>query len=337
MRFLRMAAGAGIFVWVNLFYSAPAQAQLPEGWQPWDELVSDSWIGPAVTTQMYPFNTANTWTIEFKDAALTGPQAYQAKGMNALRFDYQGQNTGHLFTRACSGGFAVRNFSSDKTYHEFLLLVVVKDETLPDNFAFSLSAHEPNQWDATLDRQDFIFYHQPSYDTGRPSGYYSVTDPNSEPLASVFDIADLRDRVDPNGPRRDFNSAMVSLVELNQVTLAPGGGSVVVYYQLDHLTVPATIYIYSGQNHIVNLTNRAVIDNHNPAEPISTLEFIPLPGDLDGDGDVDIADLARLTIYWLNSDCAAPDWCSLADHNHSGTVNMADFACLANFWLAGIE
>lgn len=62
-------------------------------------------------------------------------------------------------------------------------------------------------------------------------------------------------------------------------------------------------------------------------------------GDINGDGFVTSDDLAlyRNTLlsifasYWLDT-CSWPDWCEGMDYNHSGRVNFADFAALAQNW-----
>jgi len=58
----------------------------------------------------------------------------------------------------------------------------------------------------------------------------------------------------------------------------------------------------------------------------------PLAGDFEPDCDVDADDLALLIYYWLAScgDCGGADL--IAD----GVVNLADFAVLADNWLAGL-
>jgi len=62
-------------------------------------------------------------------------------------------------------------------------------------------------------------------------------------------------------------------------------------------------------------------------------------GDINGDGYVTADDLEmyRMTLLatfsdnWLAS-CSSPSWCDSMDYNHSGTVNFADFATLAQNW-----
>jgi hypothetical protein len=62
-------------------------------------------------------------------------------------------------------------------------------------------------------------------------------------------------------------------------------------------------------------------------------------GDINGDGYVTADDLALyrntlLTVFashWLDT-CSSPDWCEGMDYNHSGRVNFADFATLAQNW-----
>lgn len=60
--------------------------------------------------------------------------------------------------------------------------------------------------------------------------------------------------------------------------------------------------------------------------------FSPLVGDLEPDCDVDFDDLTLLIYYWL----AACGDCEGADLIADGVVNLADFAVLADNWLAGL-
>jgi len=48
----------------------------------------------------------------------------------------------------------------------------------------------------------------------------------------------------------------------------------------------------------------------------------------------EIADLAEMTYWWLNSDCDEPDFCAGADFNRDGRVDMQDIALLGEKWLA---
>ena len=52
------------------------------------------------------------------------------------------------------------------------------------------------------------------------------------------------------------------------------------------------------------------------------------PGDANGDDEVDLVDLSILAQYWLMPGCGCPDACSGADLDHSGCVDLKDFALL---------
>ena len=47
-------------------------------------------------------------------------------------------------------------------------------------------------------------------------------------------------------------------------------------------------------------------------------------------------DLQILACNWLES-CGSPGSCEGADYNHSGTVNLRDFACLGRHWHPEVE
>jgi hypothetical protein len=55
--------------------------------------------------------------------------------------------------------------------------------------------------------------------------------------------------------------------------------------------------------------------------------------DLDESGSVDFADFAILAQYWLDSNCSPSDWCAGADFDESTTVDAVDLAILSWRWL----
>jgi len=61
---------------------------------------------------------------------------------------------------------------------------------------------------------------------------------------------------------------------------------------------------------------------------------IPEIGDMDGNGNVDIADLALFADYWSQTDCG---WCGGADFTGDGNVDIDDLICFIEIWLSGLE
>jgi hypothetical protein len=55
--------------------------------------------------------------------------------------------------------------------------------------------------------------------------------------------------------------------------------------------------------------------------------------DLDKSGSVDFADFALLAQYWLDSNCSPSDWCAGADFDRNSTADIVDFAILSWHWL----
>jgi hypothetical protein len=61
---------------------------------------------------------------------------------------------------------------------------------------------------------------------------------------------------------------------------------------------------------------------------------IPEIGDMDGNGIVDIADLALFADYWSQTDCGR---CGGADFTGDGNVDIDDLICFIEIWLSGLE
>ncbi|UCG60106.1 MAG: metallophosphoesterase [Phycisphaerales bacterium] len=59
-------------------------------------------------------------------------------------------------------------------------------------------------------------------------------------------------------------------------------------------------------------------------------------GDFNGDGFLNMPDLAGWAIRWLDSNCSNTDWCKCADLDVSGDVDMADLELFAHGWLAAV-
>jgi len=55
--------------------------------------------------------------------------------------------------------------------------------------------------------------------------------------------------------------------------------------------------------------------------------------DLNGDGEVDLRDVAVFAFRWLDPNCASLDWCGGSDLDESGVVNLKDLAIIAQHWL----
>ena len=68
------------------------------------------------------------------------------------------------------------------------------------------------------------------------------------------------------------------------------------------------------------------------------LDIEPVPGDLDGDFDVDLADVDLFWFQWLASGCGEVNgWCSGADFDGSTSVNFLDYAVLADHYMEGVS
>lgn len=241
-----------------LFSGAAASAGWDPSVGPWDALKSDSWIymGSGTRMTMHAANATQDYEFGF-DQAGGG-----ARGMNALKFSYGGQTTGHLVATGLAGSFAVTNTGDSRTFKDLLILVAIDASSLPADFSFSLgvAGAAPYGFNPTA---DFAWYDHPDWDTGRPSGYYSLTDPTHEGIAYGFD------------------KGMVTVYAAQNVSLGPNG-STWFDYSFTHLPGTACFSVYgydaSAKTQWIYHTNRAVTDSYGSA--VSTFEVAPEPATL---------------------------------------------------------
>lgn len=176
-----------------------------------------------------------------------------ARGLNALQFSYDGTVAQRLAGPA-AGSFQVST-GGTKSYSDLLVLVAIDATSLPSNFSLTMGGR-------TFDNaNDFASYDPAAagYSAGRPGGYYSATNPTSEPLAY------------------DFDKGMVTIMAL------PGFGPsspATVDYAFEGLPGKAVFSIYTkveGAAFIYH-TNRGVADNNLAGSVNSTFEVVPEPG-----------------------------------------------------------
>jgi hypothetical protein len=270
---------------VLVFCVWSAGGQVAEAYAPWDNLTADSWIDflSAEHPRMYPVNCKNgcsdtdpNYPIAFLQAAAGN----RARGMNALRFVHAGQTSGRMVSADPAGSFGVGNFGADNYFSSVLLVVAIYSGSLPGDFSFSLgmSGRQPYQ----LGPGHFSYYDNPF---GRPSGYYSVTDPNGEDLTYAF------------------STGMVVVYDVDGLSSFGPGQTITIDYSFNNLPGPAVFSVYgfvgSDPEPSIYHTNRAIPDNNDPDhKPVSTFA-VTVPGDLNGDLKVDLADFALFSGNWL--------------------------------------
>lgn len=229
--------------------------------EPWGALRDDSWIAfdptdPKMTLR--PVNAGVSYGVGFDQAA----PGNKARGMNALVFSWGGSNTGHLVSPDLAGSFEVSNTGDSRTFADLVLVVAIDAPTLPFGFSLSLGVTGKTMY-AFDPPADFTFYDRADDDTGRPSGYYSITSPSGEWIAY------------------DFPSGMVTAWAAQGVDLGPGG---TVGFDYAFTNPPGravfSVYGYDADIGWIYHTNRAVIDANNTGKPISTFEVLPEPGTL---------------------------------------------------------
>ena len=230
---------------------------------------------------MYPVNAADTaevdssYPIAFSQAG-TGDKA---KGMNSLKFVHGGEMTGHMVSSDLKGGFAIANTGDNRIFTDILILAAIDADSLDPDFSMSLSL--PGQTPYNLDANDFCYYDSPF---GRPSGFYSITDPNEDGISYAFD----------NG--------MVTVYGVGDISLSQGS-SMTINYQFNDLPGAAVFSVYGfvGTDPYPTIyhTNRAFVDqNDSKHNPVSTFA-VTIKGDLNGDLKVDFLDIALLADNWL--------------------------------------
>ena len=67
--------------------------------------------------------------------------------------------------------------------------------------------------------------------------------------------------------------------------------------------------------------------------PVYAVIVIPEPGDMDDDGDVDVADVVLFASHWLDVGCGTENsWCAEADITGDGEVDLKDLTEFAVQW-----
>jgi hypothetical protein len=251
---------------------------------PWDELTADWWIDffDQDDPYMYPINAANdadiasAYPVSFVQATSDG----KARGMNALKFIHGGQSEGHLVSSDKAGSFKIINTGDSNVFTNILLLIAIDTESLPNDFSMTINLEGQSPY--TLSEPNFVYYDN-FY--GRPSGFYSATNPAGEPISYAFD------------------TAMVCVYGVSGLTgLDVLGGTITIDYSFNDIPAPIvfSVYGYLETDPIPTIyhTNRAFIDIKNPSKKVSTFA-VTVDGDLNDDLKVNLADLGILSRNWL--------------------------------------
>ena len=288
---------------------------------PWDSLVSDNWVWTEANPDGIP--QVNLYTVNGGYNNGVYPILFEpkrndggARGMKALKFQYGGANTGHLASSNLTDSFDILNTGNNNIFDYVILGISIKATSLPDSFSLSLnaSASGGNTW-ATSGLDDFVYYDATGNHTGRPTGYYSQTNPASSPLAY------------------DVSAGMTCLVDTG-VVLNPSGGSATISYSFANLPGPAVFSLYGfissedplGMHH----TNRGITDNNDPGAALSTFE-VHLPGDVNDDGYVGGLDLTTIITNWGTTAATRGQ----GDLDGDGTVSGPDYTQAITFWGTG--
>ncbi len=233
-----------------LAMALPAQAVFTK---PWDDLVADPnsrWIESS-SVNMYPANSATTYTVKFSKAKSNGG----ARGMNSLKF--VDATDAHHVSNDLVGSVDVLA-SGNVSFGDVLVLVAIESASLPGDFALSMNGY------ACDAQADFVHYDGTEYAAGRPSGYYpGKTNPTGESIAY------------------DFESAMVTVLAFEGVTLN-SSNNYELNYAFENLPGRAVMSVYAlpeGGTEIQH-TNRSLYDLNDATSTVSTFEVLPEPASL---------------------------------------------------------
>jgi len=259
-------------------------------YMPWDELTENWWIDYADgdDPNLYPVNAADDgdidafYKISFVEESVDG----KARGMNALKFVHGGIMEGHLVSKESAGSFSIINTGDSNRFTNLFILVAVAVDDLEADFSMSLNLQGVPAY--VLDPNDFVFYD--GY-YGRPSGFYSETEPNIETITYAHDSAmvtvyGVSGMIDPLGYTGDPLYANTINIE----------------YSFDSLPGPVVFSVYglaptTGGPEIYH-TNRAFIDPNNTKKKVSTFA-VTIDADVNRDLKVDLEDVAAMSQYWL--------------------------------------
>lgn len=234
--------------------TAPARGSF----EPWEPLVDDSWIyfGPPQTRLLMHTVNGGDYEVGFDQRRSDD----SARGLRALRFSYGGGDTGHLVSASLTGSFDIVNTGDNRTFSDLLLLTAIDAPELPPDFAMSLGLHGTVLYDFNR-LTDFGYYDYPGYDTGRPTGYHSLTSPTGEGISYAFE------------------TGMVSVFAIQDAGLGPLGGTATIDYEFENLPGTAVFSVYGYDSNLgwIFHTNRGLIDNNRAGDAVSTFEVVPEP------------------------------------------------------------
>jgi len=232
---------------------------------PWDPLVKlpngkESWIAYPENTSLLNLYAANggTYAVGFDQVP---DSVTPGKGMNSLKFSYGGSDTGHLASSALTGSFTVKSGGA-RAMTDVFLLIAINASSLPAGFGLTLTPSVGSAY-TFAPASDFGYYDNPTYETGRPSGYYGATTPKSEGIAY------------------DFSKGMVTVFAIPGANLS-STQPITFNYAFTNLPGDAVFSAYgraSGSSFIYH-TNRAVPDGNDVTGAFSTFEVTPEPATL---------------------------------------------------------
>lgn len=239
---------------------------------PWDTLAVDpgtgaNWVhvGPPALVHLHSVN-AGSFDCLF-DVRKNNDRT--AKGMNALKFQFNGEKTGHMSSTAASGTFQIINDPKDagQIYADILLMVAVNAPSLDASWSLTLNSD-------TLTADDFAYVDGTAWPTGRPSGYYGPGEPGETNQPGTDPARDEISHLE------GFTKGMVSIYAFPGVNLTKTGGPLDIDYSFSSLSGDVTFSAYATMLDVngdpvgIKHTNRSWDDVRATDDLISTFSVL---------------------------------------------------------------
>jgi hypothetical protein len=280
----------------------------------------------------------HNWSVKTGDGLGPGPNNFSDSADNVWVDD---NGALHLKISTINGRWYCSEIISDESfgYGTYVFTIADRVDTLDENIVLGLFT-----WDTWAPQYN---YREIDFEFSR--WQHSAND-NSQYVIQPWDTAGNLSRfnIDYAGQGHDTTHVMTWRPEgisfksyYGDFALAPSPENVIRdwYYTGSDNPPPG------GENVRINLwliSGLAPTDGAESEIILSDFEFLrdisDQPGDINGDGDVNLADLARIAARWQDDNCGLSNtWCGRTDLNCDGTVSSDDILALVRYWLQTLD